>query len=85
MGLEKASATEAMQEFLNDVNASANQLRFIRLIIDYLTVDGAISIDRLYESPFIGLSATGPSAIFPKATLDKLEFRIDEIRRHAVA
>ena len=85
MGLEKASATEAMQEFLNDTNASANQLTFIRMIVDYLTIDGSISADRLYESPFIGISATGPDAIFPKATVDKLVFRIDEIRRHAVA
>jgi len=85
VGLEKASATEAMQEFLNDTNASANQLTFIRMLIDYLTIDGSISADRLYESPFIGISATGPDAIFPKATVDKLVFRIDEIRRHAVA
>ena len=85
MGLEKASAIEAMHEFLNDKNATANQLTFIRLIVDHLTVDGSISAERLYESPFIGISATGPAAIFPKATIDKLVFRIDEIRRHAVA
>ncbi len=85
VGLERNAAVEAMAEFLNDANATANQIEFAKMIVDYLTVDGAIEAGRLYETPFTAISSTGPDAVFSKPKVDRLFAVIDEIRQRAVA
>lgn len=85
LGLERGAAMEAMAEFLNEQNATASQLEFAKLIVNYLTVDGAITKDRLYDSPFTNVSATGPDSIFPEAKVEQLFKTIEEIRLRAVA
>ncbi len=85
VGLERNAAVEAMTEFLNDTNATASQIEFAKMIVDYLTVDGAIEAGRLYETPFTAISPTGPDTVFSKAKVDRLFAVIDEIRQRAVA
>jgi type I restriction enzyme R subunit len=85
VGLERSAATEAMADFLNASNATASQLEFINLIVNYLTVDGAISDDKLYQAPFTNVTATGPDAIFSAATVTQLFKKIEDIRLRAVA
>ena len=85
LGLERGAAMEAMAEFLNEQNASASQLEFVKLIVNYLTVDGAIDRARLYEAPFTNVAATGPDSIWPSAKVEQLFKVIDEIRLKAVA
>jgi len=70
---------------LNKDGATASQLEFLKMIVDYLTVDGAIDGSRLYESPFTSVTATGPEAIFPSATVTQLFKTIEDIRLRAVA
>jgi type I restriction enzyme R subunit len=74
-----------MDEFLKDKAATANQLQFVNMIVDYLTKDGAMNSERLYDSPFTDLSAAGPEKIFPSAKLDSLFKVIEGIRTMAVA
>ncbi|MCC6067686.1 DEAD/DEAH box helicase family protein [Ferrovum sp. PN-J185] len=85
LGLERGAAMEAMSEFLNEQNATASQLEFAKLIVNFLTVDGVITKDRLYESPFINVAATGPDSIFPAEKIEQLFKVIEEIRLRAVA
>jgi len=85
VGLERSAAMDAMAEFLNVANATASQIEFIKLIVNYLTVDGAIDAKKLYESPFTNVAATGPDAIFPSATVTQLFKTIEDIRLRAVA
>ena len=85
VGLERGAAMDAMAEFLNLANATASQIEFIKLIVNYLTVDGAINAKKLYESPFTSVTATGPDAIFPAATVTQLFKTIEDIRLRAVA
>ena len=85
VGLERGAAMDAMGEFLNKTNATASQIEFLKLIVNYLTVDGAIETKRLYESPFTNVAATGPDAIFPAATVTQLFKTIEDIRLRAVA
>ena len=76
---------DAMAEFLNVANATASQIEFIKLIVNYLAVDGAIDAKRLYEAPFTNVTSTGPDAIFPAATVTQLFKTIEDIRLRAVA
>ena len=85
VGLERGAAMDAMAEFLNVANATASQIEFIKLIVNYLAVDGAIDAKRLYEAPFTNVTSTGPDAIFPAATVTQLFKTIEDIRLRAVA
>jgi type I restriction enzyme R subunit len=85
VGLERGAAMDAMAEFLDVATATASQIEFIKLIVNYLTVDGAIDAKRLYESPFTSVAATGPDSIFPAATVTQLFKTIEDIRLRAVA
>jgi type I restriction enzyme R subunit len=85
VGLERQAAIEAMDEFLKDKAATANQLQFVNMIVNYLTKDGAMKAERLYGSPFTDLSAAGPDKIFPAGKLDSLLRAIEAVRTSAVA
>ena len=74
-----------MATFFNEKNATSSQLAFVKLLIESLTVDGAISAERLYESPFTSVSATGPDSIFSPAMVEQLFATIKVIRERAVA
>lgn len=85
VGLEREAANEAMAKFLNDANATAKQITFVRLIVEQLTQDGAMSDARLYESPFTDIAATGPNSVFATAQVTELFAVMAEIRQRAVA
>ena len=84
-GLDRTAAVDAMAEFLNDANATASQLEFAKMVVEFLTVDGAISADRLYETPFTALSPTGPETVFGAAKVERLFAVVEEVRQRAVA
>lgn len=53
VGLDRQAANEAFSEFLNNENLNANQMHFVKLIIDYIVVNGFIEDNRvLTEDPF---------------------------------
>ena len=74
-----------MNEFLSDKNATAKQHEFIKLIVEELTKNGAMSDDRLYESPFVDVTPTGPESIFGISRVRRLFETIGVIRQRAVA
>ncbi|MGL5866968.1 MAG: type I restriction-modification enzyme R subunit C-terminal domain-containing protein, partial [Dermatophilaceae bacterium] len=65
VGLDRAAATEAFARYLDRTTFSANQIRFITLIIDELTTHGIVEPSRLYESPYTDHAPTGPDYVFP--------------------
>ena len=81
----QTAANAAMSKFLSDSSATKNQIAFVRLIVEQLTHDGAMSNFRLYQSPFIDLAASGPESVFASAKVTELFAVIEEIRRRAVA
>jgi type I restriction enzyme R subunit len=80
VGLDHQSAMEAMDLFLKDKTATANQLQFVNMIVEELTLNGAMLPERIYEAPFTNISASGPDNLFPPAKLDQLIDKILEIR-----
>tara|TARA_R110002096_G_scaffold42144_24_gene113836 strand:- start:3780 stop:7169 length:3390 start_codon:yes stop_codon:yes gene_type:complete len=64
IGMDRTAAQQAFAEFLGDRSLSANQIRFVELIIDQLTHRGVMGAEALYESPFSDLDAGGPEAVF---------------------
>ncbi len=84
-GLEREAAALAFDAFQQGKTFTANQLRFVNELIDYLARNGTIYVDALYESPFTALAPTGPEAIFPEDEVDAMVSVIHSIRLTAVA
>ena len=85
VGLERSAATEAMSEFLKDSTANTEQIKFLGLIVEELTKDGAMEDSRLYQAPFTDVTPTGPESIFDSNKVEKLFTKIKNIRLSAVA
>ncbi len=71
VGLDRAAAKALFAEFLDD-GATADQIEFIEMIVDYLTENGVMEASALYESPFKELSPEGPDALFSEAEVIRL-------------
>ncbi|WP_040282181.1 DEAD/DEAH box helicase family protein [Tessaracoccus massiliensis] len=67
VGLDRQAANEAFADYLDGSRFTADQVRFIGLIIDELTSNGVMDSGRLFESPFTDHAPTGPDFLFPEA------------------
>jgi len=83
VGLDRETAKQAFSQFVSGTTATANQLEFIDLIVQYLTENGTMDAARLYESPFTDISQHGPEAVFPVAKVTELVRVLDDIRERA--
>jgi type I restriction enzyme, R subunit len=64
VGLDRSAAQAAFSSFLNDRGLTAQQIRFIEMVIDQLTARGVMDPTALYEPPFSDLHAGGPEELF---------------------
>ncbi len=85
VGLDRETAKQAFSQFVVGTTATANQLEFIDLIVQYLTENGVMDPARLYESPFTDISQQGPEALFLPEKVTEMVRVLDEIRARAVA
>ena len=83
VGLDREAATEAFGEFLHGTTYSANQIRFIDLVISYLTQNGIMDPGLLYEPPFTDLHSEGLDGIFGDAGATKIIHLLEEINLNA--
>ena len=85
VGLDREAAKEAFGEYLTKKSLSANQIRFIDQIINYLTQNGVMEPDILYEPPFTDYSPTGLDGIFNDDEADLIVSILNRIRENAAA
>ena len=85
VGLDRETATQAFSQFVTDTTATASQIEFVNLIVQYLTENGVMEPARLYESPFTDINEKGPEAVFPVARVTEMVRVLEEIRERAVA
>ena len=85
VGLDRETASKAFSQFVVGTTATASQLEFIDLIVQYLTENGVMDKARLYESPFTDISQQGPEALFLPARVTEMVRVLDEIWKRAVA
>ncbi|MEL6354321.1 MAG: DEAD/DEAH box helicase family protein [Cyanobacteria bacterium J06627_28] len=64
VGMERATAQSAFGKFLNDRSLTAQQIRFVEMVIEQLTAQGIVEASALYESPFKGIHSGGPEELF---------------------
>jgi type I restriction enzyme R subunit len=83
VGLERETAKQAFSDFITGTTATPDQIEFIDYIIQELTQNGVMEIDRLYQSPFIDINPLGPEGVFPSVKVDQLVEVLSEIRSRA--
>ena len=83
VGLERETAKQAFSQFVVGTTATASQLEFIDLIVEYLTENGVMEPERLYESPFTDINPQGPEAVFSIARVNEMVGLMEEIRQRA--
>lgn len=84
VGLDREAAKAALNDFIAGQTASANQIEFVNMIIDYLAEHGVIEPKVLYESPFTDISQKGPDGVFSDEIVDRLLDTLRSIRQSAV-
>jgi type I restriction enzyme R subunit len=85
VGLDRQAAKDALGGFLSASTASANQIEFVNLIVDYLTENGVMDPALLYESPFIDKSPRGPEGLFSPEQVEQLIGVLSDIRSRVAA
>jgi type I restriction enzyme R subunit len=85
VGLDREAAKEAFGEYLMQKTLSANQIRFIDQIIDYLTQNGVMDAKLLYETPFTDYSPAGLDGVFNDDDADRIVGILQNIRANAAA
>jgi type I restriction enzyme R subunit len=83
-GLSEQAVNEAFAEFLQVGNLRADQITFVRTIMSYLTKNGTIDKQMLFEPPFTDLNDQGLTGVFENdADVIKIVKIIDLINENA--
>lgn len=85
VGLDREAAMQAFSNFISGTTSTPNQIEFIDLIVQELTLNGVMDSDRIFDSPFTDINSKGPLGIFPKATVTQIMQVLDEIKQRAAA
>lgn len=72
VGLDRNAAKQVFISCLEDSTFSANQIRFVETIIDYLTQNGVMDPGLLYQPPFTDLHYEGLDGIFEANDADQI-------------
>lgn len=84
VGLDRSAAIEAFENYLDSTKFTADQVRFVNLIIDELTRNGVVEPSRLFESPYTDHAPTGPDYFFPDPDVQVIVETLEHIRHTAV-
>ena len=83
-GMDQQAANEAFNEFLNEEKLNANQIRFVRLIVDYISVNGMIEDRRvMMGEPFRSVGSIGQIFENDMDIAMKIMTVIDQIKQNA--
>lgn len=81
VGLDRAAAQEAFTDFIREAVFSADQLRFINQVIDYLTANGTMVPAQLFDSPFTDYGQA--DEVIGEGRMPEVVSILEEIRRRA--
>jgi type I restriction enzyme R subunit len=85
VGMDSEAANAAFTSFINNPSLNASQIRFVNMIIQYLSTNGMITADKLFEPPFTEINDNGLLGVFSKSDADAIVKTIDQINMHAIA
>lgn len=78
------AAKGAFSEFMNKGNIIADQITFIYNIIDFLSVNGTIDNNMLFEPPFTDINDQGLIGVFKEDEAGKINSIITQINNNSM-
>jgi type I restriction enzyme R subunit len=79
IGLDVNTAKKYFGEFLAMGHLNSRQIRFIDTIINFLSVNGTIDQEKLFEPPFTDIDSGGILSLFDKEESEKIKKIIQEV------
>lgn len=83
LGLEVSAAKSAFSKILVNQTLNAQQIRFVDMIINFLTVKGIIEPSMLFDAPFTDINTSGIMGVFDTEISQKIIELIEEINHTA--
>ncbi|MBF0352983.1 MAG: DEAD/DEAH box helicase family protein [SAR324 cluster bacterium] len=83
IGLDREAAKQEFARYLDEHFFNARQIEFINKIINYLTQNGVMEIDLLYQSPFTDMHHESVDGLFPEKDADTIVNIIKHINDNA--
>ena len=83
VGMDTEATREAFSKFINNPALNPQQIRFVDMIIQYLTANGIIDIEKLFEPPFTDISSHGLLGVFNKDQVEELVKTINQVNEAA--
>lgn len=81
MGIQ--ATRTAFSKFINNPALNPQQIRFVDMIIQYLSTNGIIDVEKLFEPPFKDISSHGLLGVFNKDQVDELVRTINIVNEAA--
>ena len=85
VGLDREAANRALAGFMQGSTMTANQIEFLKLVVDHLVEHGMVEPVKLYESPFTDISPLGPNGLFDSRQLNELVAAINHANTVSIA
>jgi type I restriction enzyme R subunit len=85
VGLDREAAAAAFSEYLQDSKYTVDQVRFVNLIVEDLTVNGHMEAKRLFEAPYTDDAPQGALSVFPEDDVQRIVTALEQVRSHAFA
>ena len=83
VGLDRNAAKKAFSKYLDGTRFKATQIRFIEMLIEYLTMSGVMDPGRLYEQPFTSFHYEGVDGVFESGVAGEIIDIIQQINSNA--
>jgi type I restriction enzyme, R subunit len=84
VGLDLSAANAAFGSFVNNPTLNAAQIRFVNMIIQYLSTNGVITTDKLFEPPFTEINSNGLLGVFGQTQAQEVVQLINEVNQKAM-
>ena len=84
VGVERGAVNKAFSEFLSEEKLNINQIRFVKLIVDYIVVNGNIDDNKiLMEEPFRSVGSITTLFKEDMQTAKRIMGIVSEIKRNS--
>lgn len=84
VGLDREAAKAKFNEYLSGSRFNGAQIRLINYIVEYLTKNGVMEPERLYEPPCTDMTPNGIDGLFDDADATRILSILQQIERAAI-